>query len=448
MSYKYFLLLFLTAFFAKNGNSQNKSDKIISLQECIDYGLENNPAIKIDRNKEQISNHNKSLQPFMPVIRGTGRQNFSQTESNLTYASGGDREFKNVKSESVNAGLNFSWRLFDGFGMFSTYKKSKITHSLSVIQTRRTIENIVVNISNSYYNIIVQQRRVDAATKTLELSKERYRINEEKLNIGSVSGMDLQQAKLDFNSDSSYLVRQKELLMSSYIRLNRFMNADLNLNSYISDTIVLGKPLLLNDLQEATINNNSSLLAASLGIVQSRAELKQVRAARYPAIDFVSGYTYNKAESPASVLTFNESKGINYGFEASVGIFNGFQLNRNIKNSIINVENKELEYEETRLVVMAELHTLYNTYLNNLMMVEFEKQNVMVSQNNLELALERYDLGALSGLGFREFQLSYLNAVDRSLTALYQAKVIELSLLVISGQMEEFIVRINGNGVN
>lgn len=433
----FFGLFFFVAMVA-----QENSELSMSLQQCIDQGLENNPSLKVIRNKETIAHNNHSVQPFMPSLGGTARQNFSQTDSKSTYASGGNKEFFNAKSENLNAGLNFSWRLFDGLGMFASYERSKTWLSVSEIQTRSTIENLVVNISNSYYQILVQQGRVGAAIKTLDLSRERFRIVDEQVNIGSASGMDLQQARLDFNTDSSYLVRQKELLMNSYIQLNQLMNVDLVKRSYVSDSIRLGLALSLSDLEQATLLNNTTLLASSLGIELSKAELKQARANRFPTLDFISGYTFNRSESPASALTFNQSKGINYGFEASLNIFNGLQINRNVKNAAIELENSNLSFEEAKLEVLAELHMLYNTYLNNLMMVDFENQNVDVSRANLDLALERYDLGALSGLGFREFQISYLNAVDRSLSAMYQAKVIELSLLVLSGQMDEFVLRI------
>lgn len=442
MIYRIFFIGLLGLLNIYGVKAQESSGKFMSLQECIDMALESNPSIQIIRNQQEIAGNNHSLQPFLPSLRGTARQNFSQTESKLTYATGGEREFRNARSETFNAGLNLSWRLFDGLGMFASYDRSKINLSISEIQIRRTVENLVVSISNSYYQILVQQRRVDAALKTLELSRERFRIVDEKVNIGSASGMDLQQARLDFNADSSYLVRQKELLMNSYIQLNRLTNADLSQSAYVSDTIIIGLPLTLSDLEYAALNNNTALIASSLGVKQSVAELKLARAARFPTLDFVSGYTYNRSESPAAVLTFNQSKGINYGFEASLNIFNGFLINRNVKNAAIELENRNLGYEETKLEILSELHTLYNTYLNNLMMVDFERQNVEVSRANLDLALERYDLGALSGLGFREFQISYLNAVDRSLTAMYQAKVIELSLLVLSGQMDEFVLRI------
>lgn len=437
------LFLLLTGLYVTNGlDAQAQSDVPASLQACIDLGLENNPSVQVIRNREKIAKNNHSVEPFLPSLRGTARQNFSRTESNLTLASGGSREFSDARSENFNAGLSFSWRLFDGLGMFARYDASRINLSLSEIETRSVVENLVVNISNRYYEILVQQTRVDAALKTLELSRERFRIVAEKVNLGSASGMDLQQARLDFNADSSYLVRQKELLKNSYIHLNMLMNSDLSKHSYVSDSITLGLPLTLSDLEMAAENNNTALIASSLGVKQSLYSLRQARAARYPTLDLVSGYTYNRSESPASSLTFNESKGFNYGFEAALNIFDGFLINRNVKNASIELENRNLSYEEAHIEVMAELHTLYNTYLNNLLMVDFERQNVEVSRANLDLALERYDLGALSGLGFREFQISYLNAVDRSLTALYQAKVIELSLLVLSGQMDEFVMRI------
>lgn len=442
MSFRILISVLLLFLFTKVIDAQKQPIERMSLQTCVDMGLENNPAIKIVQNRESIARNNHSLQPFSPALRGTARQDFSQTESTQTFSSGEAGDFKNSKSEIFNSGIYFSWRLFDGLGMFATYERSKVILSLNEVQTRKSIENLVVDISYTYYQILVQNTRVDAAVKTLDLSHERFRIVEEKVNIGSSSGMDLHQARIDFNADSSYLVRQMELLMNSYIHLNRLMNLDFTQKSYVVDSIVLGSVLLLSDLELATLNNNTTLLASTLGIRQSKAELKQAMATRYPTINFVSGYSISRIDAPTEPIIFRESNAFNYGFEASFGIFNGFQINRNIKNASIELENRNLSYEDAKLEVLSELHTLYNAYVNNLMMVDFEKQNVEVSQTNLDLALERYELGALSGLGFREFQISYLNSVDRSLAAMYQAKVIELSLLVISGQMDEFVMRI------
>ena len=100
------------------------------------------------------------------------------------------------------------------------------------------------------------------------------------------------------------------------------------------------------------------------------------------------------------------------------------------------LENTELTYQEVEQETLSELALLFNTYENNLLMVDFESESAMVAEENLDAALEKYKIGSLSGIEFREYQRSYLEAVDRKLSALYQAKVSELSLLLISGNIQ------------
>ena len=441
MRYIGFCISIIATFFIST-SSYSQSIENISLQECIDLGLENNPSIKIIENREQISRNNHSYQPFMPSLRTTARMNNSTTDGNRKDSDGNNNIFSGQRESLVRTETNFSWLLFDGLGMFAKYKKSGLILSASEIQTRQTVENLILNISNYYYRILVQQHRVEAAAKTLILSRERYRIIDEKVNIGSASGLERHQARLDFNADSSNIVRQKENLQNLYIQLNTLLNIDFNNTNYIADTILLGTPLVLTDLELETNQNNTYLIASQHGIEQTLEDLKIARAARYPTLNFSAGYVYNRSESPSEYTIFRQAHVLNYQFNLGFDIFNGNQVNRNIKNTKLELENRKLSYEETELQIMSDLHTLYNTYINNLMMVDFESQTVEVSLFNLDLALERYDLGALSGLDFREFQLTYLNAVDRLLTAMYQAKANELSLLVLSGRMEEFLERI------
>ena len=101
----------------------------------------------------------------------------------------------------------------------------------------------------------------------------------------------------------------------------------------------------------------------------------------------------------------------------------------------MEVENADLSYQEVEQQLRADLAQLYNTYENNLQIVNFEQESADVAFDNLDAAIEKYKLGTLSGLEFREFQRSYIDAVDREVSAIYQAKISELSLLLISGQI-------------
>ena len=90
---------------------------------------------------------------------------------------------------------------------------------------------------------------------------------------------------------------------------------------------------------------------------------------------------------------------------------------------------------EAEKETLGDLALMYNSYENNLLMVNFEIESASVAEANLDAALEKYKIGSLSGIEFREFQRSYIDAVDRKLSAIYQAKVSELSLLLLSGDI-------------
>ena len=111
------------------------------------------------------------------------------------------------------------------------------------------------------------------------------------------------------------------------------------------------------------------------------------------------------------------------------------QIERVPMNAKLELENTELTYQDVEMETLGDLALLFNTYENNLLMVDFESESADVAAENLESALASYKIGSLSGIEFREYQDSYLEAVNRKLSALYEAKVSELSLLLISGNI-------------
>jgi len=96
-------------------------------------------------------------------------------------------------------------------------------------------------------------------------------------------------------------------------------------------------------------------------------------------------------------------------------------------------------YQEIEQDIKAELLTVYYAYENNLSLVKMEQQNLAVARENLEIALERYRLGSLSGLELREVQKSLLDAEERLISVKYQTKLAEITLLQISGKIMDYI---------
>lgn len=423
--FSFILLLLLSPLFVQ-------AQKTMSLDEAITVALENNYSLKISRNNEAIADNNVTLAPFLPTITGTGRQ--SQTNNDTESSTAGADKTRN---NQYSAGVSMNWRLFDGFGMFTDYSRQQEMLAMSSQRVKINVENLIMRICSEYYNIIVQQSRMESAMTSLALSKSRYENAEEKYFLGVISGLDLQQAKIDLNSDSSFVLTQQEIVNSAYIRMTNLLNAGHDINFNINDTIILAPAIDTDSLRTRTLKFNNQLLLARQGEQLSAYDLESVRADRYPTLNFSTGYNFSRNEFPWQADSYNQAKGLNWGFNMSWNIFSGFETNRRISNAKIEAESSRLAYLDIENEILGELDLLFNTYRNNIIVADFEAQSAEVARASLEIAMERYRLGSLSGLEFREYQNNYLNAINRRLTALYQAKISEIGLRLLAGELTE-----------
>ena len=390
--------------------------QILSLTDCIARALDANYGIRIARNEQLIDKNNINYSVFLPTLSASGTQKESIVDSKRKDANSGiTRDFKGSVSDNYGANINLNWTLFDGLAMFTTHNRMRELWAVGELETRMAVEELIAQVSVGYYSILVQQSLLDAAKQSLDISMQRYEIARQKHSIGSLSGLELKQTKIDLNTDSSKLVKQQELLKSAYINLNQLMNEDLHRVEYICDTILLGPVLDREEIRTMMLENNTALLMARKEQRISELDMKLAKSAYFPTVDFSAGYS----------------------FSLNVPIFNRLETRRKVKNAKIAIENSRLSYQEVELQMSGNLAQLYNTYQNSLLMVDFETESANVAYQTLTTALDRYRLGSLSGIEFRDFQRSYLDAVTRKVDALFQAKSSEISLLLLSGHLKE-----------
>ena len=404
---------------------------IMTLDEALMQALSNNYSLKMTRNDLNIAENNVTLAPFLPTVTGTGRQ--SQTNNTSVSSS---LPSENTSTNVYGAGVSLNWRIFDGLGMFSTYSRSQELLSMSSQRVKIEVENLIMRVCSEYYNIIVQQNRLESSRTSLDLSKSRYQNAEEKYLLGVISGLELQQAKIDLNADSSAVLSQNETVNAAYIRMTNLLNAGHEINFNIQDTIILAPAVNIDSLRLRTVAFNNQLIMARQGEKLSQYDLEFARSQRYPSINFGTGYNYNRNEFPLSA-SYSQTNGLNWGFNMSWNIFSGFETRRRISNAVIDAENSRLAYLDAENEILGELELLYNTYRTNITVTYFETESAELARNTLEIAMERYRLGSLSGLEFREYQNNYLNAINRRLTALYQAKMSEIGLRLLAGEITE-----------
>lgn len=416
---------------------------IYTLKSCLDQGLENNYSLRITRNEEQVSKNNATLgnAGYLPTLdlsagyKGT----VDNTESKLR-ATGETTKDNSVFDQTFNAGLNLNWTIFDGFNITANYQKLKELERQGETNTRIAIEDLITNITAQYYNYVQQKIRLKNFLYAVSLSKERLRIVEERYHIGNFSRLDYQQAKVDFNADSAQYMKQQELLHTSRIQLNELMaNKDVDQAFIIRDSLISINSIMgFEELWDATLQINASLLKAEQNNTLARLDYKKVTARDYPYLKMNGGYGYTLNKYDISANSRRSNLGLNVGVTVGFNLFDG-NRRRERRNASIAIQNTRLEREEVEQSLRADLSNLWQAYQNNLQMLNLERQNLVAAKENHEIAMERYMLGNLSGIEMREAQKSLLDAEERILSAEYDTKLCEISLLQISGKATSYL---------
>ncbi|MDR3340432.1 MAG: TolC family protein [Candidatus Symbiothrix sp.] len=420
-----------------------EAQEIYDLKRCLETGLERNYDIRIIRNEQQLSENNVTLgnAGLLPSLDLSAGYSGSVNNTQQDYTDGTLNKTSGILNQGANLGLNMNWTVFDGFSMQTNYKRLKEFREMGEINTRFTIENLIAGIAAEYYNYVYQNLRLANLKYAVSLSKERLRIVEANYDIGTKSRLELQQARVDFNADSSNLIKQYEVVYTSRITLNEMMALDnVAQQLTVSDSLISPNPFLKEDwLWEQTMEANSRLLLSVKNRLISELDYKNLKGRDYPYLRLNAGYGYTLNSYGSGTLDKQQTLGANYGLTLGFNIFDGFNRKREKKNARITIQNRELQYEQMELSLKADLANMWMAYTNNLELINLEQENLATARENYSIAMERYRLGDLAGIELREAQNSLLNAEERLLSAQFNTKICEISLMQISGQAKNYL---------
>ena len=436
-------------FFLLSVNSE--AQNIYDLSRCVQTSLEQNFSVKVARNQEEIAgnNYTRGNAGFLPLVTTTNRFGGNVTSTTQNMNNDTKNTSKGIQNTTGSAGVNLDMTLFRGFNVQTTWQKLNELKQVGELNTQMAMENLVGQIVAEYYYQIQQLNYFNNMKYAVSLSKERVRIDEERYLLGASSKLELLQSKVYLNEDSSRLARQNEQILESEVRLKKLMALEnLEEDIELKDTSITFNPdLNYKELLELTMDLNTSLQIAKKNHLISELDYKIIASRSYPYLNLSSGYNYayrgygSGTISDYGTLTIKnqQSQTLNYGLVLGMDIYNGNNRRREKSNALIDVETRVYRFQEVEQDVKAELLTVYYAYQNNLRLARMEGQNLDVARENLEIALERYRLGALSGLELREVQKSLLDAEERLISVKFQTKLAEISLLQISGKIMNYI---------
>lgn len=425
--------IFLILFLAGNLQAQDR----LSLEQAVQLALENNYDIKLNKNDvEQAKNNvSRANAGMLPVVTGNFSTNNTVSNTKQTLSSGQSQERNGAKNSNLAYGPVLNWQVFDGFEMFARYDRLKELEQLGEANFKLTVQNTLAEVINNYYDLVSQQQQIKALSGALDISRLRLKNSNNRFKIGKAAKLEVLAASVDLNADTTNLLRQIDVYRSTKIRLNELLAREILTEFKVSDTIIISNNLLLNELQTSASQLNPNLQSALINRRIAEINLKEVKANRYPDVNINSGYNFSKSTSELGFARSSSGRGFNYGLSASVNIFNGYLQKRNEKNASLQIENSKLQFDKITQNISSQITSLYQTYQTNLELVKLEQENLGVAKQNMDITLEKFRIGSVAPLEFREAQRNYIDANARFTNSQFEAKLAEVALLQLSGKL-------------
>ena len=414
-----------------------KGQERLTLQEAITIAMQNNYDIKIGKNNVAIAKNNANIgnAGMLPSLTGSYSNGGSIQNTRQTPATGADSVITGARSTNNDIGADLNWTVFDGFSMFANYDRLKELQRQGEVTARLTILTTIADVITAYYDVVRQQKLVIAADSAIDISVFREKIAKTKLQLGRGSKLDVLTAQVDYNTDTSNYLQQKNALQVAKVRLNQLMVRNVNLTFDVDNDISIDQALVYSQLAELAEKQNPNVQNAFINQRIASLNLKSIKGARYPVISLNSGYSRTNSTSPTGFNQKFAANGFTYGVGASLNIFNGFLQRQQERNAKIDIENSTLNLDKTKLDVSTQLLTAYKNYSTYLDLVKLEQRNVDIAKENLDITLAKYRLGSIAPLELREAQRNSIDAQNRFIEMQYQAKLAETTLKEISGNI-------------
>jgi outer membrane protein TolC len=426
---------FIVASLLVFGFSNAKAQELITIESAVKIALENNYEIKIASNNSIINTTNVAIgnAGMLPTVAATITANNRVQNSSQTLQSGIVNSLDNAKNNSLNYGVNLDWTVFDGFKMFAKFDQLKELQKLGETQLKQIILTKISDVTTTYFDLVQQQQQLKALDSTIVISNQRLALAQNRFVIGKASKLEVLNAQVDLNTDQVAFLKQKELYTNTKIMMNQILARDTKTDFKVIDAIHVDSALELNELGALAQKQNPQLVAQIISNKVAELQLKQVKANRYPTVRLNTGYNLTETQASLGFATATSAKGFNYGFSASLPIFDGLAQNRNEKIAQLQIDNSRLTIDQQKLALESQLAMSYRTYLTNLELIQLEDKNEAIAKQNLAITLDKFKIGTITTLEFRTAQLNYVNAKVRNSNAQFQAKLSEIALKELAG---------------
>lgn len=433
-----FSISILTFILSLCSSAPANAQELLSKKEAITQMLSNNFGIQLAENQLEIADNNQGVlnSGYLPSLTGNAGGNYAKDDQDVTFRDGEQNSIVGAETTRYNASINLNYTLFDGLGRFWNYKRLKEEYDLSSLEARQTIETTMLQLFTVYYEVARLSENEQVLQQTYNNTKQRLKRAEYNFQFGQVNKLEVLNAEVDIVNDSINLMNNRQLLKNAKRDLNVVINSELEQNFEVDTLVRFTSPIQIENFVNTSQSNNVRLLQAEKNITISDYDYKASKAVFLPSIGLTGSYGWNEGNFPVtSFATSSTTTGVSGGVSLTWDLFDGGSGITRMKNARITYDNQQLVKAQVRQQVKRDISNALGNYQTRLEVLKLQTQNILTAKNNFERSNAQYKLGQITSVELRQAQLNLLNAQTNRNLAKYEAKIAELQLLQLTGQL-------------
>lgn len=424
--YVFLILLFL----------QSGAQNILQLSDAVNIALKNSLELQLSKNIVEANTvlNNYGVAGGLPLVTGSLTDNEQISSINQKLNSGVNISRDAAPSNSFALGVTGSILLYNGTRVVATKARLAALVGQSEQQLNAQIQNILASVMVGYYDIVRQQSYMKTIDKSIDASHQQLTIMQTRQAVGLANNADLFQAQIDLNA--LLQTKQSQQLIIGQAKAELLRQLTLNPDSAISiqDTIIIDRQLLLENVL-SKLNKNADITAALDQIKINGLAVKETGALRYPSIRATTGYSFIRNKAAAGQILLNQNYGPSLGISLGIPIYNGSVYKRQLKVAEINVSNARIDEQILMRDYSAQVIKFFQSYNSTIKQLETEQQNYTLSNQLLELALQRFQFKQATIVDVKNAQQSFEASGYRLVNLNYAAKTAEIELKRLANEL-------------
>jgi len=422
--------------------AQAEQNQVLSLtlEDCVQLGLKNNPQIKIAELKleEARAKLISTGTSFIPTLTASGvythannLPEFKMGEPTMiptTFPMANDGtplppdhlhylpfpgfEMSNTREGDVyNAKIELAYPIYTGGKRTEGYKMAKMEVEVAKEELKQKKQEIAFEVKQAFYQVLLAKEMVEVMDLAYETMERHYQQVEDLYKEGFVSNLDLLQVEAKLSSLKPQQIQAHNGYNLALLALKNILDLDPN-----SELKVMGEleytPEEIPPLEELIslgLSNRPELVSLDYRREQAEALVRSFRAGYLPTVAIFANYQWNRgSEMPPNDTLWRE--GWQAGLSASVNLFGGFRSYGETKYAKSQLNQVIIGKQAFSSGIEIEITAVYLKLVSAKETMEAEKKNVESAEKNEEAANRRYREGMVNHLDVLDAEMSLTQA--------------------------------------